>query len=413
MSKGVVETEYDAGKEVLDVDELVGVVQKIIGPFKQWAKNFKGSSDDREAAQYYKQQFQIALANAQTDDSYDPAVKAEIVAGYTQAIGGLDLILSDATSSCTAPLDSVGAAAGRLAVSLCSSRDNAYKGIKKVENAIFSAIYEVLKKCISTNFAAHCEDGNCGLVPKCLWNTNIGTYYLADPAFIAGFVDGAYLTVKDLFSGSINALKCANCFSPTGIGFYGGECQEVRQKTFEFFEFFRKLSTDGQLRDQVWGELKKQASEYIDQTVCVTDPLCRYNQGKLIFDVATMFIGVGEVSAALKVGLKGTQMLKVVQVIDRISDQIKFIHRSIHGLGGKFVKTATKGVVNVLMKNGQKVFKCTNGLLSEIRWKTAGSGWIPDKVLYGVDYLNAQGQKVIPLSVVFGRVSRGTDTKDF
>ncbi|AYQ32160.1 hypothetical protein [Runella sp. SP2] len=159
-------------------------------------------------------------------------------------------------------------------------------------------------------------------------------------------------------------------------------------KTFETFDMIRELVNNKTVRDQAWVQIKKQAGEYIDETVCLQNS-CRYEQGKIAFEVASMFVGIGE----LKAGLQAAKFTKLLKAVDNISDQIKVIHRAIHGLGGKFVKTTTKGVVDVVMKSGQKVFKCTNGVLSEIRWKTGG-GWIESKVLYGVDYINSTGDKV-------------------
>lgn len=209
----------------------------------------------------------------------------------------------------------------------------------------------MLKLCASSGFATAPD----GIIPKCLWDVPIApplAYYQADPAFVAGFIDGAYSTVGQLFSSAVSILDIATCYSPN-VGTFNPspKCIEIMTKTFETFDMIRELVTNKTVRDQAWVQIKRQA------------------------------------------GLQAAKFTKILKAVDNISDQIKVIHHAIHGLGGKFVKTASRGVVDVVMKSGQKVFKCTNGVLSEIRWKT-GNGWIESKVLYGVDYINSTGNKV-------------------
>ena len=132
-------------------------------------------------------------------------------------------------------------------------------------------------------------------------------------------------------------------------------------KTFETFDMIRELVNNKTVRDQAWVQIKKQAGEYITQTVCLQNS-CRYEQGKIAFEVASMFVGIGE----LKAGLQAAKFTKLLKAVDNISDQIKVIHRAIHGLGGKFVKSTTKGVVDVLSATGTKIAKVTNGLIEPL-----------------------------------------------
>ncbi|WP_028526240.1 DNA/RNA non-specific endonuclease [Runella limosa] len=396
LVNGKIELVVDPNKQLLDVDALVDAVKELLPNVKLFAQNYKGTAEDIESAKYLKQQLEAAKAALLTNDSYDTADKNLIQQGYDQQLAGLTYLIENG-GSCSAPIDSTtNLAGGRLAAfdatyaDVCTARNATIQGAKKAEEGIFSAIWKVLQRCQSTNFAPH----NGGLVPKCLWDNNLGTAYLSDPAFIAGFIDGAYLTVSDLFQTAVSASECAICFNPTGPGFYSAKCQDVRSKTIEFFEFFRTLATDGQLRDKVWGDLKQQAAEYLDQTICVQEPICRYNQGKLMFDIASMFVGIGEVSGVVKTGLKAQGLIKVVQAIEKVESKLKTIHRTINGIKWKIVKLSTNTkVYKIASATGIEIGEFSQGLLRNLRWKT-GSGWIQSKVLYGVDYINSTGYKV-------------------
>jgi|GEM_PF-7082077 len=286
-----------------------------------------------------------------------------MLAGYNQSLEGLSFLVADTSGiDCNEPIDTTFSSEidqqriARLAAvtTVCQAKNAVYQGTTKIQSWGWKEIYEVLKLCASSGFATTPD----GIIPKCLWDVPIApplAYYQADPTFVAGFIDGAYSTVGQLFSSAVSILDIATCYSPN-VGTFNPspKCIEIMTKTFETFDMIRELVTNKTVRDQAWVQIKKQA------------------------------------------GLQAAKFTKILKAVDNISDQIKVIHHAIHGLGGKFVKTAsstTRGVVEVVMKSGQKVFKCTNGVLSEIRWKT-GSGWIESKVLYGVDYINSTGNKV-------------------
>ncbi len=387
LTNGTVETEYDANKQLLDVDEILDALKELLPNVKLFAQHYRGTAEDIENAKFLEQQLEAAKAALLANDSYDATDKNLIQQGYDQQLAGLTYLIENG-GSCSEPIDSttslVGgrlAAFGATLADVCSARNATLQGAKKAEEGIFLAIWKVLQRCQATNFASH----NGGFLPKCLWDNNIGTAYVSDPAFIAGFIDGAYLTVSDLFQGAVSAAECAICFNPTGPGFYSAKCQDVRNKTVEFFEFFRTLATDGQLRDKVWGELKQQAAEYLDQTLCVQEPICRYNQGKLIFDIASMFVGIGEVSGVVKTGLKAKGLLKVVQAIEKVESVAKVVHRAINGVGGKFVKTASRGVVDVLSATGEKIAKLSGGVLEPLQSAWSNSYDASAKVLRSIN----------------------------
>ena len=63
-------------------------------------------------------------------------------------------------------------------------------------------------------------------------------------------------------------------------------------------EFMMMLATDGEFRNEIWRIIKKEFGEYLD-SIWGTTPEHGYAQGRLLFDIASMFVGVGELKAAL------------------------------------------------------------------------------------------------------------------
>ncbi|CAI9429630.1 hypothetical protein MSHRCOH1_05410 [Candidatus Ornithobacterium hominis] len=80
------------------------------------------------------------------------------------------------------------------------------------------------------------------------------------------------------------------------------------RQIYEIFSSEEKLQ-------QVTQSIQQQLSEYIDKTASVSNQ-ARYNQGKLTFDVVTLFVGVGEAKSYLK----GNNVFnKLKDYIDKLS----------------------------------------------------------------------------------------------
>lgn len=67
-----------------------------------------------------------------------------------------------------------------------------------------------------------------------------------------------------------------------------------------------KLAQSEELRAKAWSDIKQSFSEYVDETAALD------NQGKLLFDVVNLFIGIGEIKAILK----GEQLTIGIVVLD-------------------------------------------------------------------------------------------------
>jgi hypothetical protein len=114
----------------------------------------------------------------------------------------------------------------------------------------------------------------------------------------AGFIDGFRQTVGSLFNAAefTAAWDVANSTS-----FYSPEAYEKRLQTLALAELIRDLATSASFRTQFWNSLKTEINNYVDETLALT-PQAMYNQGKLVFDVASLFVGIGEVNTLLKTG---------------------------------------------------------------------------------------------------------------
>lgn len=139
------------------------------------------------------------------------------------------------------------------------------------------------------------------LLPEWLWQQGYLNPYLA------GFIDGIWETIDSTWGvvewvGAVSGIDN----SP--------EAEELKKQTWQFIRFLNDLANSSYARQQTWNSIKESFLQYIDETVAFT-PQAQYNQGKLIFDVGSMFVGVG----AFKLALKGddliTNLIRVLKIL--------------------------------------------------------------------------------------------------
>ena len=171
-----------------------------------------------------------------------------------------------------------------------------------------------------------------GLIPEILWKSG-----LLNP-YAAGFVDGLWETID----GTWGIVKFMKAWQAP----YGGSAEdwEIRIQTYKFIEFLNELAQSEELRTQAWNNVKQSFSEYVSETAGL-DNQAMYNQGKLLFDVVTLFIGVGEVKAILK----GKQVtIGIVALIQAVPKNLsKFVFK-VREFGLAVVKSGNK----ILIKDG-------------------------------------------------------------
>ena len=136
--------------------------------------------------------------------------------------------------------------------------------------------------------------------------------------YAAGFIDGFRDSINSLYS----SIEFAAAWDRRIPFIYNSErSEQIRLQTKAYIGLIVDLILSRDLRTELWTDLKTEFSDYIDETLTWSTQ-GMYNQGKLIFDVATLFFGVGEINAILK-GQKLSDVLlsslrKIPQQLDNL-----------------------------------------------------------------------------------------------
>lgn len=152
------------------------------------------------------------------------------------------------------------------------------------------------------------------IVPRCWWdNSIISTGVPISLSFNAGIVDGAYSTLYGLgqLTGAIVSMNVlAECwFNPLSYIWGNGECSDRRASTIQTLIFVKDLinkdSKSSSVVSSFFNDFGTGLTTWKEQTFCFGETAaqgrcCSYHQGKLVFDIASLFFGVGEVKAGLQ-----------------------------------------------------------------------------------------------------------------
>ncbi len=136
--------------------------------------------------------------------------------------------------------------------------------------------------------------------------------------YAAGFIDGFRDSINSLYS----SIEFAAAWDRRIPFIYNSErSEQIRLQTKAYIGLIVDLILSRDLRTELWTDLKTEFSDYIDETLTWSTQ-GMYNQGKLIFDVATLFFGVGEINAILR-GQKLSDVLlsslrKIPQQLDNL-----------------------------------------------------------------------------------------------
>ena len=232
------------------------------------------------------------------------------------------------------------------------------------------------------------EDPTClatkdSYLPPCIWNrssTNPVTYQVA---MAAGIIDGAIDLVWNsgkLLYGTGQALfkleEVKYCWTEPGYWLDVGvlksdNCKEVRENSKQYFklawdvvefvtppypgtltpELLNVINSISATSGVVADQIGKDYSAW-EREILAIDNCAAYRQGKVVFDIASCFIGVGEISAAVKAGTKvasaaGGGILKVMSAFGREAGKImgKTIISNAGATAGFVFKKATKAGV--------------------------------------------------------------------
>jgi len=179
-----------------------------------------------------------------------------------------------------------------------------YKGDIACSGGKFSSQQEEDEAYAFWQFLKNCYDSyktqKEGYVPRCLWDHNLYIpngpfgYYINDPAFTSGIVDGLIETAD----GVLDIAKFLDCYNPVSFRAWTDGCVDTRDKTYNALKQMYLVISDKDKLNEAYNAVKGKLGEYIDETTAV-DNQARYNHGKIVFNVASLFIGVGEAKALL------------------------------------------------------------------------------------------------------------------
>ena len=195
--------------------------------------------------------------------------------------------------------------------------------------------------------------------------------YITDMAFSAGFTDGLIETVVGVFQ----LANFASCWDFTNVNFFSSDCAQTRDKTIKVLQLVYSTFSDynqfSTATSGAWSGIKG----YADETTKL-DNQARYNQGKIVFNVASLFIGAGEAKAILKGETALTAVLKESLLA------YKNLPKSI----SKLVLNSSKNVKAVLQKTGAEFYlfyklnatelkfgSVLNGTFKADNWITTGN----------------------------------------
>lgn len=247
--------------------------------------------------------------------------------------------------------------------------ENYHDQLPQLDAEIMAGVtaYDLLK--FGIGFARECGQNygeqTTGLIPRCLWD-NENPLTLA-AAYYAGFIDGAW----EFAEMGYEIAEFSEAWSPLSPIFHTQKGADIRQNTIDVLQHLHKLAQEDDALVQVKDFIGDEVEKYIDETVSL-DAQGRYNQGKLIFEVASAFFGVAEAKVLLKTG-KLTS--KLMQGLASIPERFKiFIKKGVL----KIEKSSRKiGVVLDATKLGMD-----DATLLASKWIKPENGWY-DVVIHG------------------------------
>lgn len=189
-----------------------------------------------------------------------------------------------------------------------------------------------------------------GVIPECAWN-NMLLDAMPDKgkgcAMVCGLLDGAFITIKD----AINITALVDCWSPLNPNSSSQYCEDVKSKTIESIKTIREICGSSEGYRKIYNAIIKELDDWSVATFC-TDRTCAYNQGKLLFDLLSVFYGGTEVKAALKSGVAGA---RIAQMMEEVDKTFKIISKTFTSLGKSITKTAA-GIQLCVKLNGNPNF---------------------------------------------------------
>lgn len=229
------------------------------------------------------------------------------------------------------------------------------------------SIYEVLK--IAINFTRNCavsfQAQESGIVPRCIWYQNVNIPI----AYYAGFIDAAW-EIGELV---VDIVKLKNAWDPLSSFFSTPEALEIRQQTMDALVMLQNLweNKNGE-QDRAWESINREVDKYLNETIAL-DAQARYNQGKLIFEVASAFFGIAEIKAFAKTGKVTSNLLSGFAKIPYFFDDLLKMSPKLFKNGIRFIKEGKTLRYVIESVDGTQIAKFSDkGILEVIQWDDVG-----------------------------------------
>ncbi|WP_259016789.1 hypothetical protein [Emticicia fluvialis] len=125
--------------------------------------------------------------------------------------------------------------------------------------------------------------------------------------------------------------------------------------------------------DGTFKKLKSTVLQFVEDYVGYT-PINKYHHGRLVFDVGSMFVGVGEASAMLK----GMSLVKAAVFLERaaaLAERFNVLSKMLSKVGVTVSKLGSKGVEFVIRRADGSIAKVigkyVDNVLKGVKQKTA------------------------------------------
>lgn len=220
--------------------------------------------------------------------------------------------------------------------------------------AYMTTFLNYLSRCQNYNGSCIGEGGADGYIPQCIWDNPTAPYPVA---FSCGLIDGAIGTVAGIGELAVGVVKFQvflECWKPWSPSFYFDEsCKETREKTIVHFKQCWEVVNDWDNFKNVvnvtYTTLTNELGKWSNNTFCTDRACCYYNMGKAVFDIGSLFFGIGE----LKAVSKGFKLSSYASEFGQLSTQL-FTKTKIFNNAAKLTKT---GSTMAFEMSGKRLFR--------------------------------------------------------
>ena len=357
-----------------DEEEYVRITETALGNNKQLVvstSNMANIDSDEEIAQIKERMASVGNMDYMLWIHYDlkaSQVKYKVAFGnnyYPDNLIAQNEVVELMNEALSFDLrEAIGSSIVALSMGLDTLLETYHAQLPQLDTEIIAGAtaYDLLK--FGLGFARECGEGyggqEAGLVPRCLWDTENPLAF--SNAYYAGFIDGAWEIAEMGYS----IAEFSGAWNPLHPVFHTQTGMDIRQKTMDVLAMLEKLASADDTFGQVKSLVKNEVVKYIDETVSL-NAQGRYNQGKLIFEVASAFFGVAEAKALLKTGKLTSNLLSGLA---KIPVRLSNVSKVMKALPGKLKKLQNNTLAYIISLNTYVVIAryTDDGVLIATKW---------------------------------------------